>query len=59
MQALALIRANPGITIPLLAKRMGIKTNYLYRMLPSLEQAGKVRTEGRGWYAREATPRAA
>jgi hypothetical protein len=53
-QALALIVAEPGITIPELAEKMGIKTNYLYRVLPSLEQAGRVRKEGRGWHAREA-----
>jgi hypothetical protein len=53
-QALALIRANPGITIPPLAERMGIKTNYLYRVLPSLEQAGKIRKEGRGWHPKGA-----
>jgi hypothetical protein len=53
-QALALIVAEPGITIPALAEKMGIQTNYLYRVLPSLEQAGKVRKEGRGWHAREA-----
>jgi hypothetical protein len=53
-QALALIVAEPGITIPALAERMGIQTNYLYRVLPSLEQAGRVRKEGRGWHAREA-----
>jgi len=53
-QALALIVAEPGITIPALAEKMGIKTNYLYRVLPSLEQAGKVRKEGRGWHPKEA-----
>ena len=58
-QALALIRANPGITIPALAERMGIQTNYLYRVLPGLEKEGKVRKEGRGWHAKGATPAAA
>jgi hypothetical protein len=53
-QALALIVAEPGITIPALAERMGIQTNYLYRVLPSLEQAGKVRKEGRGWHPKGA-----
>ena len=47
-QALALIVAEPGITIPALATKMGIKQNYLYRVIPSLEQAGKIRKEGRG-----------
>lgn len=52
-QALKLIRAEPGITIPELAAKMGIKENYLYRVLPGLEQEGKIRKEGRGWYPKE------
>lgn len=54
-QALELVRANPGITIPELAERMGIKQNYLYRVLPGLQKDGMVRKEGRGWHARDAT----
>ena len=50
-QALELVQANPGITIPDLAEQMGIKQNYLYRVLPGLEQDGLVRKEGRGWHA--------
>ena len=53
-QTLELVRAEPGITIPQLAERMGIKQNYLYRVLPALEQDGLVRKEGRGWHPREA-----
>ena len=49
-QALELVQANPGITIPELAEQMGIKQNYLYRVLPGLEQDGLVRKEGRGWH---------
>jgi hypothetical protein len=48
-QALKLVTAQPGITIPELAKKMGIKQNYLYRVLPGLEQEGKVVKDGRGW----------
>ena len=29
---------------------MGIKENYLYRVLPGLEQEGKIRKDGRGWH---------
>jgi hypothetical protein len=29
---------------------MGIKQNYLYRVLPPLEQDGKVEKRGRGWH---------
>jgi CRP-like cAMP-binding protein len=50
-QALEIVAANPGISIPDLAEQMGIKQNYLYRVLPGLEQEGLVRKEGRGWHA--------
>ncbi len=49
-QALSFVQAQPGITIPELASRMGIKQNYLYRVLPTLEEEGKVKKEGRGWH---------
>jgi hypothetical protein len=49
-QALKLVTENPGITIPEIAQKMGIQVNYLYRVLPNLEQDGKVRKEGRGWF---------
>jgi CRP-like cAMP-binding protein len=53
-QALSLVQGNPGITIPELADKMGIKQNYLYRVLPGLEQDGLVRKDGRGWHAKDA-----
>jgi hypothetical protein len=49
-QALSFVQSQPGITIPELAARMGIKQNYLYRVLPSLEEEGKVAKQGRGWH---------
>jgi predicted Rossmann fold nucleotide-binding protein DprA/Smf involved in DNA uptake len=49
-QAIALVRARPGITIPDLAEHMGIKPNYLYRILPQLEEDGKVRRKEKGWH---------
>ena len=52
-QALALIRANPGITVSEMAKKMGIDGTYLYKVLPPLQQAGKIRKEGRGWYPKK------
>ena len=48
-QALELVKANPGITIPELAEKMGIKQNYLYRVLPGLAEDGLVTKDGRGW----------
>jgi hypothetical protein len=53
-QALELVRAKPGITIPELAEAMGIKQNYLYRVMPTLADEGKVSKSGRGWHARDA-----
>jgi hypothetical protein len=52
--ALALVKQRPGITIPEIAATMGMKQNYLYRVLPGLAQAGLVRKEGRGWHPGEA-----
>jgi hypothetical protein len=49
-EALKLVTEQPGITIPEMAQRMGIQQNYLYRVLPGLEQDGKVRKDGRGWF---------
>jgi predicted Rossmann fold nucleotide-binding protein DprA/Smf involved in DNA uptake len=54
-QALDLVRSNPGIRIPELADKMGIKPNYLYRVLPDLQKEGLVRREGGAWHARDAT----
>lgn len=49
-QALSLVQDQPSITIPELAAKMSIKQNYLYRVLPGLEQENKVEKKGRGWY---------
>ena len=54
VQALDLVKARPGITIPELAEAMGIKQNYLYRVMPGLAEEGKVTKSGRGWHARDA-----
>jgi hypothetical protein len=51
-EALAFVKGQPGITIPELAAKMGIKQNYLYRVLPGLEKEGKVRKKGRGWHSK-------
>jgi hypothetical protein len=50
-EALSLVQGQPGIATPQLAAKMGIATNYLYRVLPGLEKEGKIRKEGRGWHA--------
>ncbi len=53
-EALAIVRERPGVTIPELADAMGIKQNYLYRVMPELQKDGLVRKEGRGWHALDA-----
>jgi hypothetical protein len=49
-EALALVKQRPGITIPEMAQTIGIKQNYLYRVLPGLAEDGLVRKDGRGWH---------
>jgi hypothetical protein len=51
-EALSFVKGQPGITIPELAAKMGIKQNYLYRVLPGLQKEGKVNKKGRGWHPR-------
>ncbi len=53
LQALELVRARPGITIPELADAMSIKQNYLYRVMPTLAEQGQVVKSGRGWHAKD------
>jgi hypothetical protein len=50
VQALELVRKQPGITIPELAKAMKIQPNYLYRVLPRLASEGQVKRDGQGWH---------
>ena len=49
-QALELVRARPGITIPELAKAMKIQPNYLYRVMPGLQTGGQIKRDGQGWH---------
>jgi len=52
-EALKLVSDRPGITIPELADAMGIKQNYLYRVLPGLAKDGLVTKDGRGWHPKK------
>jgi hypothetical protein len=52
LQTLEIVKSKPGITIPEIASAMGIKQNYLYRVLPGLEKDGKVVKRDRGWHAK-------
>jgi len=47
------VRSRPGITVPELAEAMGIKQNYLYRVMPDLAEQGLVTKSGRGWHIRQ------
>ena len=49
-QTLELVRRQPGITIPDIAKAMKIQPNYLYRVLPRLAKEGQVKRNGQGWH---------
>lgn len=46
-QAVALVKANPGISASEIADRLKIKANYLYRVLADLEKEGRVKKDGR------------
>ena len=52
-EALKLVHAHPGITLQDMAKRMRIKANYLYRVLPQLEKDGNVTKRDKGYHPPE------
>jgi transposase len=52
-EALKLVHRHPGITLQELAKRMKIKPNYLYRVLPQLEKDGKLHKRDKGYHPPE------
>jgi hypothetical protein len=50
-QALTLIKQNPGITVNDIAKRMGIRQNYLYRVTGELQKDRQIKRRGTGFHA--------
>jgi CRP-like cAMP-binding protein len=50
-EALAIVTANPGITVAEVAEKLGINQNYLYRVMPALAEEGLIVRSGRGWMA--------
>jgi hypothetical protein len=50
-QALTLIKQNPGIKVPEIATKMGIRQNYLYRVTAGLEKQRLVRRRAGGFHA--------
>jgi hypothetical protein len=50
-QAVRLIKANPGIKVSELGRKMKLNhPNYLYRVLPDLEKEGRIRRKGNGYF---------
>lgn len=49
-QAVKLITDNPGLSASEIASRLGIKPNYMYRVLSELEGESKVKKDGRKYY---------
>ncbi|MGH7497814.1 MAG: hypothetical protein ACREL3_03070 [Gemmatimonadales bacterium] len=50
-QAVALIKASPGISASEIARKMKIQPNYMYRVLGDLQKEGKVKKSGRKYTA--------
>lgn len=50
-QAVKLIAENPGIGASEIAKQLGIKPNYMYRVLTDLQREGLVTKDGRAYSA--------
>jgi hypothetical protein len=50
-QALKLISGSPGMTVPEIAKGLGIAPNYVYRVMHELQADKKVKKQGRGYAA--------
>ena len=48
--ALKVIAENPGASAGQIADKLGIKPNYMYRVLTELQADGKVRKDGRAYY---------
>lgn len=47
--AMSYLAKHPGAGAPEIADAMGIKPNYVYRVMAELEKDGKVRKEGKGY----------
>jgi transposase-like protein len=49
-QAVKLIGESPGIGASEIARQLGIKPNYMYRVLTDLQKEGKIRKDGRAYH---------
>jgi hypothetical protein len=51
-QAVRIIKANPGISVSELGRKMKLNhPNYLYRVLPDLQKEGRIKRKGKGYSA--------
>lgn len=50
------VASHPGATASEIASSMGIKPNYVYRVMAELEQDGRVRKDGKGYHASADSP---
>lgn len=48
--AMRVISENPGVSASEVADKLGIKPNYMYRVLHELQADGKVRKDGRAYH---------
>src|SRR5262245_22336889 len=49
-QAVRIIKANPGINVSELGRKMKLNhPNYLYRVPPDLEKEGRIKRDGKGY----------
>jgi len=48
--AMKVISESPGVGASEIAEKLGIKPNYMYRVLHELQADGKVRKDGRAYY---------
>jgi DNA invertase Pin-like site-specific DNA recombinase len=53
-QAVKIITEEPGINPSQIAERLGIKPNYLYRVMNELRKDGQVVKRGRGYFPADA-----
>lgn len=49
-EALDIVTANPGFTIAQIAEKMGIRPNYLHRVMPALVDKGLVVKDDKGYW---------
>jgi DNA-binding IclR family transcriptional regulator len=49
-QALKHLQESPGMTAPEISSKLGIKPNYVYRVMAELETDGKVKKKGKTYH---------